>query len=508
MSWIRLSAGVMAVCLGLGSLSVAEAQKRGRLDYRPRQAIDLEDPAASHLEILYTTPSSVTLRWMAPGDDDRRGLASVYDLRYLAGVEAQFEIKTATGAKLTPWFEQAKKVPGLPAPTFPGMTEYFTMTGLQPTTEYVFALKAADEVEHWSPLSNQVHFTTPTDLNFVLVAPDGKRGYSNIQAAVNAAQPGEIVLLANGVYRGQGNRDIDFRGKQLSLFSISGNPVDCVIDCERSGRALLVDFPGGADIKVHGISFENALAQHGAAVLGFQSTLTFSVCDFVNNYAEDGSGGAIHLEGCTADFESCNFYNNGAKERGGALYAIDSITEFKRCSLAGNEAREGAAAAFTSEETDPEKSQHMLTACLIAWNKAQRIGAGLLGSDSKLEVVQSTFSHNTAGKNGAAITCQRMTTLSMHSTIFAFSSGGDLIDCDGADVFIQEMRCCDVFGIKGGNYRGECIKMENGRLGNFEADPLFVDPDKDDFRLRKDSPCGFDFYEECIIIGAFAQLPK
>ena len=507
MGWIRLSAAMVAVCICLGSLSIAAAQKRGRLDYRPRQAIDLEDPAVTHLELLYLTPTSATLRWMAPGDDDRRGMASVYDLRYLAGVDAQFEIKTPSGGKLTPWFEQANQVAGLPAPTFPGMTEFFTITGLHPTTEYVFALKAADEVEHWSPLSNQLHFTTPTDLNFVLVSPDGKRGYASIQAAVNAAQPGEIVLLANGVYRGEGNRDIDFRGKRLSLFSISGNPVDCVIDCERSGRALLVDFPGGAVIKVHGISFENALSEHGAGVLGFRSTLTFTVCDFVNNYAQDGSGGAIHLEGCQASFKSCNFYNNAAKQRGGVIYATDSITDFSRCALAGNEARDGAAAAFTSEEAFPERSRHMLSACLFAWNKARNAGGAILGSDAHINISQSTISHNTAGKNGAAITCQRTTTLSMHSSIFAFCSGGELIDCDGADVLIKEMRCCDVFGIKDGNYR-ECIKVESGRLGNFEADPLFVNPDKDDFRLTKDSPCGFDFYEECAIIGAFAQLPK
>ena len=42
---------------------------------------------------------------------------------------------------------------------------------------------------------------------------------------------GDIVELADGTYTGVGNRDIDLRGKAITVRSASGDPEACVIDC-------------------------------------------------------------------------------------------------------------------------------------------------------------------------------------------------------------------------------------------------------------------------------------
>ncbi len=57
--------------------------------------------------------------------------------------------------------------------------------------------------------------------------------YATIQAAINAAQDGDTVIVADGVYTGTGNRDIDFLGKAITVRSVRG-PAHCTIDCQGS----------------------------------------------------------------------------------------------------------------------------------------------------------------------------------------------------------------------------------------------------------------------------------
>ncbi len=60
--------------------------------------------------------------------------------------------------------------------------------------------------------------------------------YPTIQAAIGASVAGDVVTVADGVYTGTGNRDIDYLGKALTVRSENG-PVNCIIDCEASWTA-------------------------------------------------------------------------------------------------------------------------------------------------------------------------------------------------------------------------------------------------------------------------------
>jgi hypothetical protein len=84
----------------------------------------------------------VRLQWTAPADDGLLGRAEQYDLRY--------STQPITAANFT----FLTSVPGLPPPAATGVIESFFVTGLQPNTNYYFAIKTADENGNWSPISN------------------------------------------------------------------------------------------------------------------------------------------------------------------------------------------------------------------------------------------------------------------------------------------------------------------------------------------------------------------
>lgn len=65
-----------------------------------------------------------------------------------------------------------------------------------------------------------------------IVEPDGTGDYPFIQEAIDAAVNGDEILLGDGVFKGVGNYEVDFKGKAIIVRSQSGWPADCVIDAE------------------------------------------------------------------------------------------------------------------------------------------------------------------------------------------------------------------------------------------------------------------------------------
>jgi hypothetical protein len=67
-----------------------------------------------------------------------------------------------------------------------------------------------------------------------VVHPDGSGDWPTIQSAISASQPGDVIELSDGTFRGPGNRDLDLLGKAVTVRSQSDDPQACVIDCQGS----------------------------------------------------------------------------------------------------------------------------------------------------------------------------------------------------------------------------------------------------------------------------------
>ena len=116
----------------------------------PGGAGDTTPPAPiGDLEAVALDSTSVELSWTAPGDDGSTGAAAQYDIRYSMATITEGNWPSATA------------VSGEPVPASAGAAQVLTVSGLQPDTDYYFAMKTSDEVPNVSGLSNVAPVHTP-----------------------------------------------------------------------------------------------------------------------------------------------------------------------------------------------------------------------------------------------------------------------------------------------------------------------------------------------------------
>ena len=176
---------------------------------------DMEPPAAiTDLAAPLVGRSQVTLTWTAPGDNGLEGQAAAYALRY-----AEFPITEET-------WNQAEVVEIVPEPSAPGEQDQVIVSQLTPGTAYYFAVRTGDDRANWSDLSNILQVNTKT-LSGVTwsVRADGSGDAPTIQAAIEIAEDGDVVLVGPGTYY----ENINTRGKAIHLKSEFG-PESTTID--------------------------------------------------------------------------------------------------------------------------------------------------------------------------------------------------------------------------------------------------------------------------------------
>lgn len=167
--------------------------------------------------------------------------------------------------------------------------------------------------------------------------------FDTIQEGIDAAVNGDTVLVLDGTYNGDGNRDMDFGGRLITVQSQNGAD-NCVIDCEGTEldphRAF--DFHSGetAAAVLEGLTIRNGYMPlwGGAIRCAAASAPTIRASVFRGNSAagssveNTGRGGAIYCtDNAGATLLECTFVGNTAvggsatlTGHGGALACFNS----------------------------------------------------------------------------------------------------------------------------------------------------------------------------------------
>jgi len=356
-----------------------------------------------------------------------------------------------------------------------------------------------------------------------------------IQAGIDSAIAGDVVRVANGVYTGPGNRDIDFSGKAITVESQSGDPTMCVIDC---GGSLAGDnrgfhFHSGEDSlsvlrnititrAYHswigaGVLCENNssptivgcvmhadTAWSGSGIYCMSSSSpTIRNCEFYDNFTEDG-GGINCRESSSPKVYDCAIYDNEAIEGGGIKCSFSSDPTFRRCVIRGNLANSSGGGGVYCFRSSPTFIESVFIENAAPSDYYDPDGGAVYCYESSPMFRKCTFYGN-SGQSVGGIVCAYSSVPVLENCIISFSGEGQAVGCDGTSSAM--LSCVDVYGNVDGDWT-DCIADQYGVDGNFSGHPLFCDAPSGDFALAANSPCLTgnhpDEYD-CGLIGAFGQ---
>ena len=304
--------------------------------------------------------------------------------------------------------------------------------------------------------------------------------FDAIQEAIDASQSGDTVLIAPGLYRGEGNRDIDFEGRAITVRG-TGDPTECVVDAQFVARGFLFQTAETPDARLENLSIIRGKAEVGAGIFCSGASPSISRCHIVDNVARS-AGGGIYLRDSVAAITHCSISRNSVEVQNGAgIYCLNSSPTIRHCVLRENRASFGGGALFAAFRSAP-----FISNCELVSNSASR-GGGFYYTGSTVHIANSTMAANTA-------------TLGRGHSIYAVSSDGILrnnilwSDNESApfgEIFAGSRATIllSFNNVQGGEASvdgtGTAIWLE----GNIALDPLFFDSRHGDYHLLPGSPC-------------------
>jgi parallel beta-helix repeat protein/predicted outer membrane repeat protein len=293
-----------------------------------------------------------------------------------------------------------------------------------------------------------------------------------IQAGIDTAVNGDTVLVADGIYTGDGNRDIDFLGKDIVVMSESG-PSSCIIDCEGDSlnlhRAFYFHNGETSGSGVQGFTIQNG---YGSAIncdISTSPTISNSIftdnsvghaiyCNddssptISNNTFIENSDGAIYCN----DYSSPTISNNTFVENsGGAIYCGSSSTTISNNTFTGN-----SGGAIVCSWASPTISNNTFTG-----NSVPDYGGAIYcGYYSSPIISDNTFKENSAYVHyGGAIYCEYDSNPIISDNTFTANFGnyrGGAIHCESSSPNISN----NTFT---GNYAG----WDGGAICCFSSNP-------------------------------------
>jgi len=188
----------------------------------------------------------------------------------------------------------------------------------------------------------------------ITVDPSDPAHFSTIQAAINDANDGDIVIIQPGTYTGRGNCWIGLKGKAITVQS--ADPCDpdvvasTVIDCQgtqeqpscgfifyQSGETSASVVAGLTIRNGYGGSLPDLIQPKGGGIFCCEASPTIRYCRIEDCTAE--LGGGVYLENSQSIISHCAILRNSRDEftcKGGGIYCTDSNATITHCEIAEN----------------------------------------------------------------------------------------------------------------------------------------------------------------------------
>ncbi|MHC4157646.1 MAG: LamG-like jellyroll fold domain-containing protein [Planctomycetota bacterium] len=288
--------------------------------------------------------------------------------------------------------------------------------------------------------------------------------YPTIQAAIDAAFYGDTVIVADGTYTGEGNRDIDFLGKSITVRSGSG-PEDCIIDCQHSGRGFYFRRGEDANSVLDGFTITRGyiygswrVGVGGAIRCRYSSSPTIKNCIFTDNSAGWDGGAIDNRSNSSPTITNCIFTKNSAiGNDGGAINNEDgSNPTITNCTFSGNRAYDWGGAIRNLHGCNPT-----IINCAFSGNSSDDGGAMFYFNGCYPVITNCTLAGNLARNGNALATDTKWLRNKIQMTNCILADGGsEIYKFDNSTITITYSN------VQGG-YPGS---------GNIDADPCFVEP--------------------------------
>lgn len=287
--------------------------------------------------------------------------------------------------------------------------------------------------------------------------------FATIQSAIDAAAVGDTVEVAPGTYSGAGNRDLNFHGKDIIVYS-AGNPETTIIDC------------GGSAGSHHG----GFIFKSGETIEAIVEGFTIKNAYFATNGGADT--GAIHCEGAAPFIIGCIISGNtshGFTTKGTELPSVFS------CFISGNI---GHGVYMGSNQAS--RGGAIVSQSVIDHNK----GVGVVmpySPDSSITIMNCTIANNdSGGVRFVSVAADPMVVDTVYSYLYAnivaFNGMAGLSKTAGFFPGLT-IYCTDVFG-QSTNWQN-VVDATTDTAQNISADPKFCSAGSGGYFLLAGSPC-------------------
>lgn len=212
--------------------------------------------------------------------------------------------------------------------------------------------------------------------------------YATVQAAVDAAQDGDVVKIAGyctGIASRQGTKQMAYVGRNITLrggYTTTWGAPDAdvyptTLDARGEGRVLYIDENVSTTIEGLGITGGDAAGLGGGP------------------YLLDDAGGGVYADGATIMIRNSQVFRNAA-QLGGGVYLVDATVEVTETRLFSNTAELGGGVYAAGATVGSSRSRFLR-------NSASLLGGGLYAYESSLALDSVDFGFNVAGIDGGGL---------------------------------------------------------------------------------------------------------